>query len=309
MTISHDTSAPLFVVVGATGNQGGSVIKMLSESSGHYRIRALTRDATKPRAEELSRAGVEMIVVGPVLENKIEIFKAFEGATYAFDAALGKLYVDAAFAAKVQLLLWAGLPDMAMASEGKYKRVGEFDGKAEVSRYAQDVGIPFVNIQPGWYMQEFLTVDKPKKQKDGSFAVFGVGDPQTLVPLVDSTRDYGVYVLKAIELFETRSIESGHDILAFTEEISFDEIMAQLSENTSQKVVYVKVDEKQFLDSLMLKDLTRPQALDTLEMYQAMAEFGYYGKQSAGQPLQGLAKIPRTWREFIKENDWSEVLS
>ena len=84
MTISQAVSAPLVAVVGATGIQGGSVIKALSESDKSYRIRGFTRDVTKAASEALQQQGVEMVAVNLVVENKEEVYKAFAGADYAF---------------------------------------------------------------------------------------------------------------------------------------------------------------------------------------------------------------------------------
>jgi dihydrodipicolinate reductase len=84
MTISQDPSAPLVAVVGATGNQGGSVVNGLEESDKPYRVRAFTRDATKPAAQDLVKRGVEIAVVSLVVENKEEVYKAFAGADVAF---------------------------------------------------------------------------------------------------------------------------------------------------------------------------------------------------------------------------------
>lgn len=84
MTITKDSSAPLIAVVGATGTQGGSVVKALSESAKPYRIRAFTRDATKPAAQALAELGAEVVQVNLIVENRDEVFKAFVGADYAF---------------------------------------------------------------------------------------------------------------------------------------------------------------------------------------------------------------------------------
>ena len=56
----------LICVFGATGNQGGSVIKaILSDASlsKEFKIRGITRDVTKPAAQALTKQGVEMITV------------------------------------------------------------------------------------------------------------------------------------------------------------------------------------------------------------------------------------------------------
>lgn len=56
----------LITVFGATGNQGGSVIKHILDSpqlSTEYRIRAVTRDTDKPAARALADQGVEVVRV------------------------------------------------------------------------------------------------------------------------------------------------------------------------------------------------------------------------------------------------------
>lgn len=84
MTITQDASAPLVVICGSTGVQGGSVIKALSESDKPYRLRGLTRDITKPKAVELESMGVQMVNVSLTVDNEPNILKAFEDANISF---------------------------------------------------------------------------------------------------------------------------------------------------------------------------------------------------------------------------------
>jgi uncharacterized protein YbjT (DUF2867 family) len=84
MTIVSTPTAPLVVVVGATGNQGGSVIRALADSDKPYRIRGLTRDDTKPAAQKLAALGVEIVVVDLDVNNVFPVRKTFVGASYAF---------------------------------------------------------------------------------------------------------------------------------------------------------------------------------------------------------------------------------
>jgi uncharacterized protein YbjT (DUF2867 family) len=56
----------LFVIFGATGQQGGSLITYLlnhPEFSKAYHFRAITRDTSKPAAERLKEKGVEVVQV------------------------------------------------------------------------------------------------------------------------------------------------------------------------------------------------------------------------------------------------------
>lgn len=56
----------LITVFGATGNQGGSVIKHIledSQLSKEYKIRGITRDTSKKSAQDLIKQGVEVVSV------------------------------------------------------------------------------------------------------------------------------------------------------------------------------------------------------------------------------------------------------
>lgn len=56
----------LITVFGATGNQGGSVIRAIladPKLKSEFRIRGVTRDPSKRAAEELKKMGVEVVNV------------------------------------------------------------------------------------------------------------------------------------------------------------------------------------------------------------------------------------------------------
>lgn len=60
----------ILTVFGATGNQGGSVIRAVLNDptlSKEFKIRGITRDVTKPAAKALSTQGVEMVSVSQLL--------------------------------------------------------------------------------------------------------------------------------------------------------------------------------------------------------------------------------------------------
>lgn len=84
MTITQSPSNPLAVVVGVTGNQGGSVVRALAESDKPYRIRGLTRDVTKPAAREFAARGVEIASIALTTDNADAIGEVFKGADIVF---------------------------------------------------------------------------------------------------------------------------------------------------------------------------------------------------------------------------------
>lgn len=84
MVASFDKQAPLVVVVGVTGNQGGSVAKALIESEKPYRITGLTRDVSKPTAQAWAEKGVKLHQVDLVVGNEAAAAEAFSGADTIF---------------------------------------------------------------------------------------------------------------------------------------------------------------------------------------------------------------------------------
>src|ERR1700722_10118252 len=105
----------LIAVVGATGQQGGGVVRAL-QASGQFKVRALSRDPGKHRelADEVVAADL----------NRSETLKAaFEGAhgvflvTNFYEAGAGELQqataaVRAAMDAGVKHFVWSTLPNV-----------------------------------------------------------------------------------------------------------------------------------------------------------------------------------------------------
>lgn len=73
------------VVFGATGAQGGSVIKSIladPKAASQFQIRAVTRDPSKPSAKALADQGCELVTAD--LNNEKDVARALKGAYGAF---------------------------------------------------------------------------------------------------------------------------------------------------------------------------------------------------------------------------------
>lgn len=58
--------AKLITIFGATGQQGGSVIRAILQDdtlSKEFKVRGITRDISKPAAQALLKQGVELVSV------------------------------------------------------------------------------------------------------------------------------------------------------------------------------------------------------------------------------------------------------
>ena len=163
--------AKLIAVVGATGQQGGAVVRAL-QARGQFKVRALTRNPDEHR-------GLADEVVAADMDRPETLKAAFAGADGVFlvtnsweegtdERKQATAAVRAAKEAGVGHFIWSTLPDVDKISSGKLY-VPHFTGKARVDRIVKDAGFPhhtFV-IAP-FYYQNLVGVLAPQKQADGS---------------------------------------------------------------------------------------------------------------------------------------------
>lgn len=75
----------VLVVFGATGNQGGSVIRSVlgdPKAAEEFRIRGITRDPSKPNAKALAEKGVECVTVRSFFWLRIVTYRASTDRLY-----------------------------------------------------------------------------------------------------------------------------------------------------------------------------------------------------------------------------------
>ncbi len=165
------TNKKVIAVVGATGQQGGAVVRAL-QAGNQFKVRALTRNPAKHR--ELADEVVQADLTRP--ETLTAAFKGaygvflvtnfWEGGTDEVKQATAA--VHAAKNAGVRHFVWSTLPDVEAISGGKF-HVPHFTGKAKIDLIVKEAGFPkhtFV-IAPMYY-QNLLGVSAPQKQADGS---------------------------------------------------------------------------------------------------------------------------------------------
>lgn len=78
---SNAKEQKLLVIIGITGNQGGSVATAFL-SDPNYRIRGITRNPSSPKAKQWEGKGVEIVEAD--LDDVKSLEKAFEGANLIF---------------------------------------------------------------------------------------------------------------------------------------------------------------------------------------------------------------------------------
>ena len=165
------TNKNLIAVVGATGQQGGAVVRAL-QANKQFKVRALTRnpDEHPQVGDEIIKADLNRPeTLKPAFEGAHGVFLVtnfWKGGTDEVDQATAA--VRAAKDAGVKHFVWSTLPDVEAISGGKFY-VPHFTGKAKVDRIVKEAG--FANhtfvIAP-FYYQNLIGVLAPQKQTDGS---------------------------------------------------------------------------------------------------------------------------------------------
>jgi uncharacterized protein YbjT (DUF2867 family) len=220
----------LIAVVGATGHQGGAVVRAL-QASGQFKVRALTRNPAKhPKlADE---------VVAADLNDPETLKAAFAGAhgvfvvTNAWEAGVDETRqalaaVNAAKDAGVQHFIWSTLPNVETISGGTID-VPHFTHKANVERIVREAGFAhhtFV-IAP-FYYQNLLGAMAPQKQADGTTGWALPLDPERRVIHMGDIAEIGRIVGGAFEQPELAG--NGEYLPLVGDFLSFNEVVATLN--------------------------------------------------------------------------------
>jgi len=220
----------LIAVVGATGQQGGAVVRAL-KAGGRFKVRALTRDPAKhPKlADEVVEADL----------NRPETLKsAFAGAygvflvTNAWEAGREEFKqafaaVRAAKDAGVQHFIWSTLPNVETISGGAID-VPHFTDKAKVERAVTEAGFAhhtFV-IAP-FYYQNLLGAMAAQKQADGTAGWALPLNPEKRVIHMGDINEIGRVVAGAFAQPELAG--HGEHLPLVGDFLSFNEVIAILN--------------------------------------------------------------------------------
>lgn len=249
----------VIVVTGATGQQGGSVVRFLLED-GTFSVRALTRNADSDQAKELAAKGVEVVTGN--LHDVEGLKKAFTGAYGVFgttnfwdpkeggyekEIQQGKNLIDAAKAANVSHFVWSTLEDTDPI------KVPHFDSKARIDDYLQASGVPRTSLYTSFYYENFTGWFKLSKNAEGGIEanwppIFLSDGPIPAFAVADT----GAFALGA---FKNPKEWIGKDIGAVAEIITPRGVVKTLSEISGKPIKLTEIDQAAFEKSKEIQGL------------------------------------------------------
>lgn len=287
------------LVIGASGKQGGSVVREIRRSGMDIKLRTIARDVHSDRCKSLEEFDVECIH-GDLRDGEV-LKKAFDGVDTVFfvtnpndssqkgirELEVGKAFVDFAYEQKIKHFIFSALPDVKGESNGKYT-VDFFTNKGLIMEYAKARGdwvCSFVGA--GMYFQNFTRDDTKLLRREGDTIVFKwSGSETTKIPFCD-VNDIGKLVVAQLrdpEKYRDKYAGLGADHL-----MSFKDFVREFHEETNLET---RID--------IVKDELLPDMHDLIKW---IDKYGYYGKRQEEILALGKEAVPeqKTWRQFLKD--------
>ncbi|KAF6828327.1 NmrA-like family protein [Colletotrichum plurivorum] len=327
-------------VLGATGNQGGSVVRTFLKDPSQWHVRAVTRNPSSAAAVELSKLGAE--VVSASLDSVSDLEKAFTDATAIFavtdfwgavqdpkvqeDAVIKGIQIAAreaeeswgrniaAAAAGVPTLerfVFSTLPGVSDLSHGRLKNVYHYDGKANIVKHIQSslpelwskTSLIFVGHYNGNISPGSFFAPAYNKEKDQA-ELEGPTAGDVPAPFIDAPGSTGPFV-KALVVDEPAGIA----LAAFDEWQSRQETVDALTRITGKKFAYVQKSVEEMAAA-------SPFGLEIPETFVFAAEYGFFGEKVEGWkdtltwPSQLKNKVEGVSLEkWLGDQDWSSVFA
>ncbi|KZL81467.1 NmrA-like family protein [Colletotrichum incanum] len=334
----------LIAVVGATGNQGGSVVRRFLAAG--YRVRALTRNTCSPSAAVLSALGSDVELVSADLEDVTSLEEAFRGANvifsvtnywepffrpdcrakareqgisyrrFAYDVEYrqGRNIADAAATATESLdengFLVSTLSHARKCSGGRFKELYHFDAKADVFPDYVNENHPALAakmscIHTGFFYTSYNILPN---------SYFGKNPDGTFTMAFTTSPD------KLIPHFAPAS-DMGHFTYAVSQMPPGKAYMAEGTTctwpqflETWSKVTGVKANYKQISPEEMIEATgEQDTGIEVAYMFSYSSDPGYDGGMdlltAADLRKSGIDCPMTTWEEWAKQNDWTSVLN
>lgn len=281
------------LVTGATGKQGGHVVRALT-ARGHS-VRALTRKPDSPAARALAQQGVT--VVAGDFEDQTSLERAASGVDVVFamatpfergeiaEASDGINLVRAASATEVKHLVYS-----SVAGADRASGIPHFESKYEVEKEIRRSGVPFTIVAPVFFMENFV----------GDWLAAGIAQGSISMALPASRRLQQIAVADiarfAVLVLERRDSFIGKRIDIASDELTMASAAATIGEIAGRHIEYTAGSV----------DAVRAWNEDLARMYEWFDRVGY------DADVVGLrSQYPEVgWHSFAdwaRQQDWSTV--
>ncbi|CAL3969057.1 unnamed protein product [Diplocarpon coronariae] len=342
--MSDNAERKLVVVIGVTGNQGGSVARQFLSSAKH-RVRGLTRAPSSPAALALAGLGVE--IAGTDLEDVASLRAAFAGASLIFSVTnywepffrpdqraraeevgvtcrawageverrLGRNICEAAGSEEIVSnlddtgFIASTLSNARECSGGRFTQLYHFDAKADVFPIYLEERYPELArkasyVQTGYFMSSY------RLALGSYFAKLPDDTYQTRFPTSPSVPIPHLAVASDLGAFvhAVAQLPPRRHYLAAGSICSWSDFAATWSRVTGRSAGYVQVERERMVEAVP----DRAFGEELADMFEYSSDPGYDGGDPSLWKAEDIRKAgiecPMTSLEdFMRAEDWSLV--
>src|SRR5919109_5400414 len=226
------------LVTGATGQQGGSLARLLLEKK--HKVYALTRNTQSSAAQDLRNRGAN-IVKGDLddsdslkravkdVESVFLMGTPFEDGTEG-ETRRGKLMADIVTENKVEHLVYS-----SVANADKNTGIPHFESKYKVEQHVKNLGLPHTIIGPTFFMENLLGPGLEHGQLDLPLSLSTTLQQSAL----ENIAEFSALVLERRKPFLGKRIDIASD------EVTGEQATEILSNELGYKIKYVPVPLEQ----------------------------------------------------------------
>ncbi|GAB3219630.1 NmrA/HSCARG family protein [Glycomyces halotolerans] len=269
-------------VVGATGAQGGGLARaIMADPEKEFELRALTRNPSSEKAQEIAQIGGEIVQAD--IDDEASMRDAFDGAYGAFlmtnfwehgdperEKSQAGVMARAAAGAGVRHAIWSSLDDTRESVpledprmptlQGRYK-VPHFDSKAEADGRFIEAGVPTTLLKTTFYWENFLTTFAPERDDGRLVLSIPIGESRLAgIAVVDIGRT-------ALGIFKRGSEFVGRIVSVAGEHLTGEQFAETFSRVLGEDVAY----RPRTIDEMRAAGF--PGADDIANMFQYYIEF------------------------------------
>lgn len=308
---SASARKPLIAIYGATSKQGRSVATTLLQS-GHFQVRALTRNRDSKEARNLVLLGAEIAIVPAGPGHFRELVAALTGAEGVYlmtpqidsrnnvEFALGKELADAAVEAGVGHIVFSTLENVDKITNGK-KHVPHFTHKARVADYIRSLPISHSFVMLAYFYTNLLEYYVPRVES-GKLLMPIYLPEDFKAPFVDPLTATGPAVL---ELLSNPGLYGGKTLPLVGDIISPREMVETFQCVTGIQAEYRNAYSRENMLHYF-PDFTANELLvdELIGMVEYSVDYGYFSSNTDLEWSRRLNSTSLNWEQFLLANRW-----
>jgi uncharacterized protein YbjT (DUF2867 family) len=288
------------LVFGATGRQGGSVIRHLLKEK-EFKVKGFSRSNEQKEFNEKCELIRGDLLGGDAKKLIVDALKGVE-MVYAVtdfwddpknpDAELkqGRVIMDACKEAKVKHVIFSGLENTKDMSKGSVE-CECCDKKFEILEYAKSLGLPVTEIRLSFYMENFIHRLTPSKREDGTIVFDKIPIEDKKLDLI-CAEDVGG-IVKSI--FKNRDQFVGKTVRVAGDQLSGKEIADVYSRVTGDKAVYEPLPLENFKQKIEYGEIIA-------KMFKFYQDFS--GKLRDIEDTKKLFPEVKTFEQWLRDTKW-----